>query len=198
MWRAGRMRLPRASPHRSQQLSLPPRISIGGGGHGQQPRQPGEVEPGGRVLPQGESGAAAASEGSGAGLRHTPRYYDTSHAPGIALDRCQDCCQRGNRCRTPSDRHRTAPQVNAELGQHWTARPVLRIRRSPSLGIALQQPYRTQDNTGKCRATQDGQQGHTTPKCQATSLAALLGPAHRHSGKEEVPGSSPGRPTQVT
>ncbi len=26
------------------------------------------------------------------------------HAPGIALDCCQDCCQRGNRFRTPSDR----------------------------------------------------------------------------------------------
>ncbi len=93
MWRAGRMRLPRASPHRSRQLSLPSRIPIGGGGHGQQPRQPGEVEPGGRVLPHGESGPAAASEGSAAGLRHTPRYYDTSHTPGIALDCCQDCCQ---------------------------------------------------------------------------------------------------------
>jgi hypothetical protein len=43
------------------------------------------VEPGGRVLPLGESGAAAASEGSGAGLRHAPRYYDTSRAPGIGV-----------------------------------------------------------------------------------------------------------------
>jgi hypothetical protein len=34
------------------------------GGHGQQPRQPGEMKPSGRVLSQGESGAAAASEGS--------------------------------------------------------------------------------------------------------------------------------------
>ena len=128
------MRLPRASPHRSQQLSLPPRIPTGGGGHGQQPRQPGEAEPGGRELPHGESGAAAASEGPGAGPRHTPRHYDTAHAPGIALDCCQDCCQRGKRFRTASDGHRTAPQVNGKLGHYWTARPVLRIRR---LGVRI-------------------------------------------------------------
>ena len=41
------MRLPRASPHQSLQLSLPPRIPTGGGGHGQRPHQPGEVKPGG-------------------------------------------------------------------------------------------------------------------------------------------------------
>src|SRR5258708_5420800 len=95
------------------------------------------VEPGGRVLPQGEFGAAAASEGSGAALRHTPRYYHTSHAPGIALDCCQDCCQRVNRFRTASDRHRTAPQVNAELGQHRTARLDLRIRWPQRRALAL-------------------------------------------------------------
>lgn len=33
---------------------------------------------------------------------------------------------------------------------------------------------------------QDGQQGHTTPKCQATSLAVLPEAADRHSDKEEV------------
>ena len=51
-------------------------------------------------------------------------------APVIARDCCQDCCQRGSRFWTPSDGHRTAPQVNAELGQQWTARPVLRTRGS--------------------------------------------------------------------
>jgi hypothetical protein len=73
-------------------------------------------------------------------LRKTPPEQVYAHlltvarptAPVIARDCCQDRCQRGNRFWTPSDGNRTAPQVNAELGQHWTARPVLRSRVVPA------------------------------------------------------------------
>ena len=87
----------------------------GGGGHGQQPRHSGGAEPVGPVSPHDESGAAAASEGPGAGLAASegppraglcaPPYCGTTHGTGYSLD----CCQRGNRFSAPNDGHRTAP-----------------------------------------------------------------------------------------
>src|SRR5579875_2007070 len=83
-WRTGRRQLPAAAPRRTPQMPLPPRIATAGGGHGQPPRQPVQVQLGGRLSPHDEPGAAAPSEASGAGLRRTPRYYDTPCAPGTA------------------------------------------------------------------------------------------------------------------
>ena len=86
------MRRPRASTLSSASAStslmwrtscVTPTMALLPCGHGQQPRQPSKAEPGGQVSSQGQSGAAAPSEGSGAGLRRTPHHYDASHARGI-------------------------------------------------------------------------------------------------------------------
>ena len=129
-WGKGGTRPPRASPHRARPIALPPTYMHGGGGHGQQPRQQGGAEPGGPVSPHDESGAAAASEGPGAGLAASegpraslcaPPYCGTSRGTGYSPRLLPRLLPTGE---SVLDRATGTEQRTR------TARPVLRIKGS--------------------------------------------------------------------